>query len=244
MGSIDEGTMAHDDVASITPGVSEEDNNVADDALLAHVTKQSNMSPGDLQRVLSNSMAKNSGRKNNPTKPTDKDGEITLNGKKYRQVNMAKLTYIASAHQGRYTGSLVDHGANGGIAGEDVRIINKTGRHVDVQGINNHQIVDIPIITAGAVIPTQWGEVICIFHQYAYTGKGKSIHSSLQLEWFKNDVNEKSIKVNGGLQRIQTLDGYIIPLNIKSGLAYLTMRPNTDKEWDTLPHVIMTADVD
>src|SRR5687767_8429187 len=115
---------------------------------------------------------------------------------------------------------------------------------LNVQGIDSHQIVDIPIFTAGAVIPTQRDEVISIFHQYAYTGKSKSIHSSLQFEWFKHDLNDKSIKVSGGLQRIQTVDVYIIPLNIKSDLAYLTMQPYTDKEWDTLPHVIMTADDD
>ena len=27
---------------------------------------------------------------------------------------------------------------------------------------------------------------------------------------------------------------------IKSGLLYLQVRPFTDKEWDTLPHVVMT----
>ena len=56
------------------------------------------------------------------------------------------------------TGALVDRGTNGGIAGEDVRVINKTGRQADVQGIDNHQIVDIPIVTAGAVINTLHGK--------------------------------------------------------------------------------------
>ena len=72
----------------------------------------------------------------------------------------------------------MDHGANGGIAGDDTRIISKTGRFVDVQGIDNHQLVDIPIVTAGAVINTQKGEVIAVMNQYAYPGKGKTIHSS------------------------------------------------------------------
>ena len=40
------------------------------------------------------------------------------------------------------------------------------------------------------------------------------------------------------------LDGYIIPLNIQSGLPYLSIRPYTNAEWDELPHVILTADVD
>jgi hypothetical protein len=82
--------------------------------------------------------------------------------------------------------------------------------------------------------------------QYAYTGKGKPIHSCGQLlEWYKNDVNYKLIKVPGGLQRIQTNDGHAIPINVKEGLPYVQMEPYTDEEWDTfLPHVILTSDVD
>ncbi len=48
----------------------------------------------------------------------------------------------------------------------------------------------------------------------------------------------------GGKQCIETLDGYIIPLSIRSGLPYMSIRPYTDKEWETLPHVILTADGD
>jgi hypothetical protein len=64
------------------------------------------------------------------------------------------------------------------------------------------------------------------------------------LEWYKNDANDKWIKVPGGLQPIQTNDGYAIPINIKDGLPYVQIRPYTDEEWDTLPHVILTSDVD
>jgi hypothetical protein len=99
-------------------------------------------------------------------------------------------------------------------AGDDVRVVNRTGRQVDVQGIDNHQIVDIPIVTAGAVVKSQCGEVIIVMHQYTYTGKGKTIHSSGQLEWYKQEVDDKSIKV-GGKQHIKTLDGYVITLNVK-----------------------------
>jgi hypothetical protein len=88
------------------------------------------------------------------------------------------IQYWASSHRQVRTGALVDRGANGGIAGDDVWIINRTGQQVDVQGIDNHQIVDIPVVTAGAVMKTQRGEAIIIMHQYTYTGKGKTIHSS------------------------------------------------------------------
>ena len=50
------------------------------------------------------------------------------------------------------------------------------------------------------------------------------------MEWFHNDVNDKSIKVPGGLQRILTNDGYVFPLHIRSGLPYLPPRPYTDEE--------------
>jgi len=58
--------------------------------------------------------------------------------------------------------------------------------------------------------PNVAGPAIAILHQYAYTGQGKMIHSSTQLEWYKNDVNNRSIKVARGLQHILTNDGYAI----------------------------------
>ena len=48
----------------------------------------------------------------------------------------------------------------------------------------------------------------------------------------------------GGKQRIQTLDGYCIPIDIKSGLPYIKMQPYTDADWDSLPHVVLTGDSD
>jgi hypothetical protein len=194
------------------------------------MAKGTPLPPGDIRRVLSTTMAKG-------TKPKE---EITINGKTYRFVHVAQTVYSTSNHRSMRRGALIDRGANGSITGKDVRVVDRTHRQVDVQGIDNHQIVDIPIATVGAVVKTQSGEVIAIMHQYAYTGKGKIIHSSGQLEWFKQDVNVRSMKVKGGLQCIQTVDGYCTPINIKSGLPYITMRPYTDTEWDTLPQVILT----
>jgi hypothetical protein len=90
--------------------------------------------------------------------------------------------------------------------------------------------------TVGGVIHTNKKLVIGIMNQYALLNKGSSIHSPCQFEWYKNDVNDKYILVPGGLQqRIQTLDGYIIPLSIQDGLTRLNIRPNTDQEFDILP---------
>ncbi|MGL4350912.1 MAG: hypothetical protein ACRCT2_10180, partial [Plesiomonas shigelloides] len=140
---------------------------------------------------------------------------------------------------------MVDRGANGGLAGTDMRVITTSPhRSVHVEGIDNHQVRDVPIVTAGGVLHTTNGDVIGIFHQYAHINKGPSIHSSVQLEAYKQDVNDRSLRTPGGMQRILTVDGYVIPLTIRNGLPYLDIRPYTDSEFDTLPHVIMTSDDD
>ena len=76
---------------------------------------------------------------------------------------------------------------------------------------------------------------------YAYYGKGHTIHSSGQIEWHKNTVNEKFVKV-GGSQCITTLDGYSYPLSHIGGLMYLSIlgKP-TDEELVKYPSVHLTS---
>jgi hypothetical protein len=105
--------------------------------LFAHMAKKKDIHPGDVTRVLSQSMAKGS------APPARKS--VVRDGVTYYAANQ-HIQYWASSHRQVRTSALVDHSANGGIAGDDVRIINCTGRQVNVQGIDNHQIVDIPDI--------------------------------------------------------------------------------------------------
>ena len=90
---------------------------------------------------------------------------------------------------------LVDRGANGGLAGSDMRVIHKTHCKINIQGIDNHEVTGLDVVTAATLLNTSQGKVIGIFNEYAYLGKGSSIHSSGQLEWFKTNVDEKSVKV-------------------------------------------------
>ena len=122
-----------------------------------------------------------------------------------------------------------------------MRVIHKAHRKINIQGIDNHDGTGLDVVTAATLLSTSQGKVIGIFSEYAYLGKGSSIHSSGHLEWFKTNVDEKSVKV-GGTQLITTLDGYSVPLLIKDGLAYATSlgRP-TDQDMDTYPHVFFTS---
>jgi hypothetical protein len=55
------------------------------------------------------------------------------------------------------------------------------------------------------------------------------------------NVDDRSRNV-GGKQRITTPDGYYIPLHTLQELAYFQLRPPTDDELSSLPHVIVTSD--
>jgi len=105
--------------------------------------------------------------------------------------------------------------------------------------------VGLPIITAAGVVNTQAGPVCVILHQYAFLGKGKLIHSSVQMECHDIVVDKKSRKLRqGGQQCLTTVEGYKIPLSIRRGLPYMDMYPPSDHELDSLPHVVLTSDAD
>ena len=136
---------------------------------------------------------------------------------------------------------LVDHGANGGLAGSDMRGIHRTYRKIKIQDIDNHEVTGLDVVTVATLLNTPQGKVIGIFNEYAYLWKGSPIHSSGQLEWLQTNVDETPVKV-GGTQLINTLDGYSVPLPIKDDLAYATYlgRP-TEQDMDTYPHVFITS---
>ena len=229
----------------------QDDNDDNSNAILAHLMQREQIPPSDIHRMLSSTMAcpKSGILKTDASQPPSTATTPT------RKANHTNVTYQARTHHVIYSvsqhehdkpknyGGLVDRGANGIVAGSDVRVIAKSHRHVNVQGIDNHQVTDIPIGTVGAKLITQHGPVIGIMHQAAIHGQGCTIVSCGQLEYHGVSIDDKSKHV-GGKQCMRTIEGYVMPLNFFSGLAYLRMTPYTDLEWDTLPHVILTSDID
>ena len=113
-----------------------------------------------------------------------------------RQVN-AHITYhVAQTNQAMHQ-SFVDRGANGGLAGSGVRVLNTSHRQCTVIGINNHEIPGLDIVQCAALVNTNHGIVNLIMNEYACYGKGQSIHSSGQIEWHTNTVDAKSVQVGG-----------------------------------------------
>ena len=101
-------------------------------------------------------------------------------------------TYHISTHSASSYGSLVDRGANGGLAGSDVCVLERTGRKVSVTGIDDHELPGLDEVTCVELIQSNHGKVNILMHEYAYYGRGNTIHSPCQIEWFNNTCDDKS----------------------------------------------------
>ena len=157
-----------------------------------------------------------------------------------RSINHHFTYHIAQASQAKH-GSLVDRGANGGLAGSDVRILSRSSRKCTVTGIDSHELQGLDVVQCAALVQTNHGIVNLIMNEYACYGKGRTIHSCQQTEWFKNSVDDRSVQV-GGKQRICTIDNYAMPLTCRGGLMYLSIigKP-TDKDLERYPAVHLTG---
>ncbi|KAL7567222.1 hypothetical protein ACA910_021209 [Epithemia clementina (nom. ined.)] len=86
------------------------------------------------------------------------------------EIEMAVHYHVAHA-QASHFGSLVDCGANGGLAGADVRVLSHSERKISVTGIGNHELSNLHIVTCAGIINTNPGRVVLIMNEYAYYGQ-------------------------------------------------------------------------
>ena len=184
---------------------------------------ESGIDPTDIQNVMSVSHAKRSISSHDSS----------------RKIHIHQRYVFTRVNQSNH--HLIDRGANGGLAGADMKVIHTTPRKINIVGIDDHELTGLNVVTAAALLDTQKGPIIGIFHEYAHLGKGKSIHASGQMEWFNCQVDDRS-KIVGGAQRIEASEGYVIPLSIESGLVYMhTIRIPTDQDLQNYPHVFFTS---
>ena len=184
---------------------------------------ESGIVPTDIQNVMSVSHAKRTISSHDSS----------------RQIQTHQRYVFARVNQSNH--HLIDRGANGGLAGADRRVVHTTPRKINIVGIDDHELTGLNVVTAAALLDTQKGSIIGVFHEYAHIGKGRSIHAAGQKEWFNCQVDGRSKNV-GGAQRIETSEGYVIPLSIESGLVYMhTIRIPADQDLQNYPHVFFTS---
>jgi len=92
-------------------------------------------------------------------------GQITIKISAY--VHEIVFTVNATRVKKRDRGSLVDRGANGGIAGYDTRIIAEHNKVVRISGIDNHEVSGLRMVDAAGITITDKGLVVLIMRQYA-----------------------------------------------------------------------------
>ena len=168
----------------------------------------------------------------------DDASDITkvLSAKRSRQIQVCKR-YIFQ-HANHTNNQLVDCGANGDLAGSDMRVIYKTHRKINISGINNHEVTGLDVVTAATLLNTSLGKVIGIFNEYAYLGKGSSIHSSGQLEWFKTLVDENPSKLVAPNSSLLWMD--ILSLS-SSEMVWPVPPPLEDPQIRIWTHILMSS---
>ena len=78
-------------------------------------------------------------------------------------------------------------------------------------------------------------------NEYACYGKRHTIHSSGQIEWFKNSDDDRSVQVSGK-QWICTTDAYAMLLVCRGGLMYLSLLgKHSDEDLERYPAVHLTG---
>ena len=83
-----------------------------------------------------------------------------------RTINYHFTYHVAQASQAKH-GSLLDRGANGGLAGSDVRILSKSSRKCTVTGIDSHELQSLDVVQCAALVETNHGIVNLIMNEYA-----------------------------------------------------------------------------
>ena len=141
----------------------------------------------DIQHVLSATWGAATGSRGEYFVAEDGKVYVSMNALRQYRTHIGGVSKIT-------TGSLMDNGANCGMAGDDVLV---TAYHdhdrAQVTGIAGN-MDDLHIVTAAGLIESTEGPVISIFHQYAHHGKGKTIHSVPQMQDFDVHVDCTSIR--------------------------------------------------
>ena len=227
------------------------DSEPSSNSLLAHMAGQTNPGPcpGDIRQVLAAHQRPNvkippikvntastvpdTFTVGDTTYYLNKGETISIQGRQY-SAHSTIFHYSVGKHASTMGDkALVDRGANGGICGADMCVVESCERFVDVSGLAGHRENKLRIVTAQTVINTHKGPVVAVFHQMALLGKGKSILSCVQMEHFDSDINNKSLCLPIDKQRI-LIDGYQIPLDSHNCLPYLQCRSPMQADLDML----------
>ena len=118
-----------------------------------------------------------------------------------------------------------------------MRVIHTTPRKINIVGIDDHELTGLNLFTAAALLDTQKGPIIGVSMNMLTLERAGLF--MLLVKWngstAKLMTDPKLLVVQ---KRIETPEGYVIPLSIESGLVYMhSIRIPTDQDLQNYPHV-------
>ena len=114
---------------------------------------ESGIDPTDIQNVMSVSYAKRN----------------ISSHESSRQIQTHQRYVFARVNQSNH--HLIDRGANGGLAGADMRVIHTTPRKINIVGIDDHELTGLNVVTAAALLDTQMGPSLEFFMNMLTLGR-------------------------------------------------------------------------
>ena len=208
----------------------------------ALTTSASALDPGHLVRQMMSSAT----ARPNPPSLSDGAETVSINGTTYRRANSTRIYRASRSHTVVPSPSaLVDAGANGSVVdASHVRVLScDLLSTADVVGSTPGTLESLPICQCAAKIETaDDGPIIAIFSQAALRNdNGGTILSRMQMECFGIHVDDRSTFL-GGTQSVVTTEGYVIPMSVRDGLAYIDLTVPSEQDMDMYPHVFFTSD--
>jgi len=187
--------------------------------------------PAIIHHILSNNMIVPSA--SIALKPSD---QIVAHKKPHHlQVNLN--TYTVSASRSSSTQSLVDCGTNSRFDGSDGHVIHKTHYSVYVQGINNNQMMDVPIAIVGSVISIPYGEASAVSSQFGYASLGTSF--SAQLACYKHFAT--NLVIASGANFLPFLPAFLSAVSIACDRPHAAPDPHTRAIFSTSGNFLASA---
>ena len=140
---------------------------------------------------------------------------------------------------------LIDSGADTGCLGKAFKIINEDNfRTINVYGCRDEFVTKGLKVGDGITLVTDSSgeKFILRYNEGIIDQNGRSIFSVAQLRDHGMDVDDRPIKY-GGRQQMETMESVVFPLNMKGGLAHLTIQYPTDEEISSYPVLEITSDL-
>ena len=139
--------------------------------------------------------------------------KIAVNGAAHHSVNAVVQHHISQqANNNESRGALIDCGANGGLLGDDVWVLEHVPNgFVNVTGVAGDKLTNLKLAQAAALVQTmEDGPIIVIVSQCLNCGVGKMAHSKGQMEHFGVVIDDESCNT-GGKQCNVVPEGHTTP---------------------------------